>query len=129
MLKLNEHQRSALETFFTLHHFPSKTALKRLAMQTGLSEKQVYHWFGNKRFNTRQGKCEYICWQQEYNEYRFTCQCIDCLICQWKIDEMQVYVQSFILQKLYAYEPNTRTAERWCKSSLLLTPECSTYII
>ena len=60
VLKLNEHQRSALETFFTLHHFPNKTALNRLAMQTGLSEKQVYHWFGKKRFITRQGKCEYI---------------------------------------------------------------------
>ena len=54
--RLNKHQKSVLETAFAVYAYPSKTTLKELALQTGLSMTRVYNWFVSTRKKTRQGK-------------------------------------------------------------------------
>ena len=50
---MNEHQRSLLERSFAVSYFPKKNTLKELALQTGLNEAKIYHWFANKRVAER----------------------------------------------------------------------------
>ena len=66
--RLDDQQRSALEASFNVQRFQNKTTLKELALQTGLSGKEISQWFSNKRHLKRkrrgQGKqttCECIC--------------------------------------------------------------------
>ena len=56
--RLNKRQSSVLETAFAVHPFPNKTALKEIALQTGLSMTRVYNWFSTTRKKTiaRRGK-------------------------------------------------------------------------
>ena len=57
---LNKHQRSVLEAIFKVQISPNKTTLKELAIQIGLSERQIYQWFVQARrtYEKRQEKCE-----------------------------------------------------------------------
>ena len=56
--KLNQYQKSVLETAFAIYPYANKTTLKELALQTGISEKQVNVWFKNKRSLTKLRKSE-----------------------------------------------------------------------
>ena len=56
--RLNKHQVSVLNKSFAAHCYPSKTTLKELTLQTGLSRKQVYNWFSYRRSTTTKGKLQ-----------------------------------------------------------------------
>ena len=45
-----------LETAFRMNFSPNKTTLKELALQTGLDENRVKHWFADKRHQLRKLK-------------------------------------------------------------------------
>ena len=54
----SEQQLSVLRTSFNLQNYPSKSMLKELAFQTGLSEGQVSKWFDHSRQRKRLSTCE-----------------------------------------------------------------------
>ena len=51
----NEQQKSLLETTFRVNYFPDKSTCKELALQTGLTERQVLQWFSRARYNAITG--------------------------------------------------------------------------
>ena len=55
--QLKRNQTSVLAASFMVKHFPNKTTVKELALQTGVREEQVSRWFRNARHRTRQRKC------------------------------------------------------------------------
>ena len=69
-IKLNENQKSVLEAVFRVHFFPNKTAIKELALKTGLKEKQVSGWFKRTRCNARSGKCHQNLFLSEFVFHR-----------------------------------------------------------
>ena len=54
--RLNEHQVSVLIKSFGDYCYPSKTKLKELMQQTGLSKIQIFNWFKYKRRTVKEGK-------------------------------------------------------------------------
>ena len=46
---LSKCQRSILEALFAVQRYPTKTQRKELAIQTGLQELKIIHWFRHKR--------------------------------------------------------------------------------
>ena len=54
--KFSEHQISVLEASFRFNFYPSKSTLKKLALQTGVDENCVKQWFKRKRHISRKGK-------------------------------------------------------------------------
>ena len=56
--KLIKQRRSVLERFLSVQLFPNKTTVKKIALQTGLIESQVYDWFVRARHKIRQEKCQ-----------------------------------------------------------------------
>ena len=54
--RLNDYQRSVLETSYRNHSLPKAATHKKLAVQIGLSEKKVSQWFTHMRFKARQEK-------------------------------------------------------------------------
>ena len=72
----NQQQTSVLEAFFKDQPFPKKANLKGLAIQTGLSEKQVTRWFEHARRKARGKNCEqnlylseFVSWKMVHNDY------------------------------------------------------------
>ena len=61
----NHQQKLALEKSFAVHFIPNKTAVKKLALQTGLTERQVGRWFSFKRYKIRRGRCEQTVYASE----------------------------------------------------------------
>ena len=49
MPRFSMHQKTILERSFAVSPYPSKAALKELALQIELHEKQVKRWFERKR--------------------------------------------------------------------------------
>ena len=87
--KLNKNHSSILEAFFKVHLFPNKTALKELALQTGLNEKRVSRWFACKRFKTRlvKGYKHYLIERMYIHNRRYDLLCDHVLICACNVNK------------------------------------------
>ena len=55
MKNKDQYEESVLATPFKVQMYPNKTTTKDPALQTQLSERQVYGWFINSRYNKERG--------------------------------------------------------------------------
>ena len=63
----NQQQKTLLKATFIVQFSPNKSTYKELALQTGLTERQVSQWFSHARHNTRKGA---------KLQMRFICECL-----------------------------------------------------
>ena len=58
VFKFNKYQISILEKLFAVSRYVNRSTSKKVALQTGLKEEQVYHWFIRKRWKEKMELCK-----------------------------------------------------------------------